>query len=237
MNTPSETTFRPRGSLRRGWMAAAFTLSILGVSAADLHAQGTAAQRALPILERAAERYREMSGFCADFRQIVQNDILRQTTRSRGELCQMRPDRLEMRFSDPAGDRVVADGTHLWVYLPSIDPGQAIRSNLATHEGRFDLHREFLTDPGTRYTPTLEAEETIDGRRHFILRLEPKVPSPYLQARIWVDASDSLIRILEITEDVDFVRRLELTSIRVNPTVPADRFRFTPPAGIQVVVR
>lgn len=212
-------------------------LGAFGAGATPVQAQGTAAQRALPILERAAERYRDMSGFCAEFRQIVQNDILRQTTRSRGELCQLRPDRFEMRFSDPAGDRVVADGTHLWVYFPSIDPGQAIRSTLATNDGRFDLHREFLSDPGSRYTPTLEAEETIDGRRHFILRLEPLVPSPYLQARIWVDASDALVRIIEITEDVDFVRRLELSGIRVNPALAADRFRFTPPPGIQVIVR
>jgi outer membrane lipoprotein carrier protein len=224
--------------MRRPGAVLAFAFLALSLaSPTPAFSQGTAGARALPILERAAERYREMAGFCASFVQVVRNDILRQTTRSRGELCQRRPDRFEMRFAEPAGDRVVADGTHLWVYLPSIDPGQAIRSTLAQNEGRFDLHREFLTDPGTRYTPSLDGEETLDGRRHYILRLEPRVPSPYLRARIWVDAADGLVRILEITEEVDFVRRLELSSLRVNPTVAADWFRFTPPPGIQVVVR
>jgi outer membrane lipoprotein carrier protein len=187
------------------------------------------------ILEAAAERYRSLDGFCADFRQVVDNRILGDTIRSHGEICQGGADRFEMRFSDPEGDRVVADGVDLWIYLPSADAGQVFRASHAEVGGRFDLHREFLNDPGERYAPRLEGEEVIDGRRTHILALSPVGPSPYLRARIWVDAADSLIRRVEIVEDEGFSRTLHLTEIRLNPDIPMSRFRFEVPPGVQVI--
>jgi outer membrane lipoprotein carrier protein len=211
--------------------------ALLVVFFAGLRPATLSGQDAISILERAAERYRAMDGFCAEFRQAVQNDLLRQTTRSRGELCQARSDRFEMRFSEPEGDRVVADGNHVWVYFPSADPGQVFRTSLGATGGRFDIHQEFLSEPGRRYAPTLEGTEEVDGRTTYVLFLEPLRPSPYLRARIWVDTRDFLIRKAEITEDEGFVRVVELSEIRVNPVIPEGRFRFDPPAGVQVIVR
>lgn len=195
------------------------------------------AQDAAGVLERAAERYRTATGFCAVFHQTVQNDLLGETTRSRGELCQARPDRFEMRFTDPEGDRVVADGEDLWIYLPSADPGQVFRSPAAESGGRFDLHREFLEDPGRRYAPSLEGRDAVNGRTAHVVALEPRGESPFRRARVWVDVEDALIRKVEIVEDEGFVRTLELSDLRMNPDVAAERFRFEPPEGVQVIER
>jgi outer membrane lipoprotein carrier protein len=195
------------------------------------------AQDPTAIMERAAERYRAMASFCAEFRQEVRNDLMRQTTRSRGELCQARPDRFEMRFSDPEGDRIVADGEFVWVYFPSVDDGQVFRSTFAATGGRFDLHREFLSDPGRRYAPTLEGTEVVGGRQAHVLSLEPLVDSPYLRARIWVATDDPVILKLEIVEEEGIVRELELFGLELNAAIPGDRFRFVPPPGVQVITR
>lgn len=219
-------------------IALALGLGLTGAAlAGGVGASPLAGQDAITLLERAAERYRAMDGFCADFRQVVQNDLLRDATRSRGELCQAGTDRFEMRFTEPEGDRVVADGRHVWVYFPSADAGQVFRTQLQATEGRFDLHREFLSEPGERYAPTYQGTEEVDGYATHVLSLEPLRPSPYLRARLWLDADRSLIRKVEIVEDEGFVRVLELSRIRVNPSIPADRFRFDPPAGVQVIVR
>jgi outer membrane lipoprotein carrier protein len=231
-----ETMRRPlpvRTQRRRLALAvAAFVLLPVGVEA-----QGASDPAALELLERAAERYRGIAAFCADFRQEVQNDLLRQTTRSRGELCQQRPDRFEMRFTEPSGDRVVADGTHLYVYFPSTDPGQAFRTDPGAAEGRFDLHGEFLGEPGRRYAPTLEGTEDVDGRATRILALRPLLNSPFLRARVWIDVADALIRKIEITEAEGFVRTVVLSEMRLNPTIPPARFRFEAPPGVRVVNR
>lgn len=194
-------------------------------------------QDALQILEVASERHQDLAGFCAEFRQVVVNDILRQTTRSRGEICQARSDRFEMRFSDPEGDRVVADGRYIWIYLPSTDPGQVFQATLNGRGGQFDLHREFLTDPGERYLPTLGGQADVSGRTTWVLELEPIRTSPFLRARIWIDVADHMVRKLELTEDEGFVRTVELSDFRLDPAVPAERFRFEPPDGVQVIRR
>jgi len=192
---------------------------------------------ALALLERASRRYQALQGFCADFQQVVQNDLLRRTIRSHGELCQMGSDRFEMRFADPAGDRVVADGRHLWIFFPSTDPYQAFQTDPGAAQGRFDLHAEFLSDPGRRYAPALLGREVVDGRETRILALTPLVPSPYLRARIWVDEGDALIRRIEITETEGFVRTVTLRALRLNPSLPASRFTFEAPPGVRVVRR
>jgi outer membrane lipoprotein-sorting protein len=202
-----------------------------------LWAVGASAQDATPILERAADRYASLSGFCADFEQRIDVTLLREVKESRGELCQVRPDHFEMRFSDPEGDRIVADGVDLWVYFPSTDEGQVFRTPLADTDSRFDLHREFLLDPGTRYLAVSEGSETIDGEQAHVLLLTPRVRSPYVRARIWIGADDSLIRRLEILEDSESIRTLNLTNTRIDPGVAPDWFRFDPPSDIQVITR
>lgn len=196
-----------------------------------------AAQDATTIMERAAERYRGMASFCAEFRQEVRNDLMRQTTRSRGDLCQARPDRFEMRFTDPEGDRIVADGEFVWVYFPSVDDGQVFRSSFVATGGRFDLHREFLSEPGRRYAAALEGSEEVGGRQAHVLSLEPLVASPYLRARIWIATDDPVILQLEIVEDEGIVRELEFSELVLNASIPGERFRFVPPPGAQVITR
>lgn len=194
-------------------------------------------QSALNVLEAASERYASLEGFCADFDQVVEVTLLRQVTRSEGELCQLPPDRFEMRFTDPEGDRVVADGTDLWVYFPSTDEGQVFRQRLGAAEGRFDLHGEFLSDPGERYRAELEGRETVNGTEAHVLALEPRRDSQYRWARVWVGVGDLLIHKLEIHDDADSIRTLELSNLRLNPTLPEERFRFDPPSGVQVITR
>jgi outer membrane lipoprotein-sorting protein len=223
--------------LRAPTLAAAVLAAPLAPGVSAPGPQEAAAQDPIPVLERASEVYRGLDGFCADFRQELRVQLLRQTTRSRGELCQRPPGRFEMRFTDPEGDRIVADGTHIWIYFPSTDPGQVFRTRLAAAEGRFDFHREFLSEPAERYRAAHEGVEDVDGRRTHRILLEPRDPSPYVQVRVWIDAEDHLLRRLEIHEEGETVRLLELTNLRLDPVLRAERFVFEPPEGVRVISR
>ena len=194
-------------------------------------------QDAVSVIERAAGRFQALSGLCADFEQRIEVTLLRQVKESRGELCQEGADHFEMRFLDPAGDRVVADGIDLWVYFPSTDPGQAFRTPLAGADGRFDLHREFLSEPGGRYAATLEGVDQIDGEAMQVVNLRPMAPSPYLQARLWIGADDGLIRRLVVLEESESVRTLHLSNHRPDPQLGPEWFLFEPPRGVQVITR
>lgn len=192
----------------------------------------------LAILERASAEYSALTGFCADFRQTLTSPLLNQVTRSRGRMCQQQPDRFSMRFTDPEGDLVVADGEWLWVYFPSSDAGQVIRSPMTSGgQGGFDFHREFLSDPGTRYIPAYLRHEATDGAATHVIRLVPRQPSAYREARVWIDEGTWFIRRTEIEEENGNLREVRLTGLEPNPQLGTEAFRFMPPVGVQVITR
>jgi outer membrane lipoprotein carrier protein len=199
---------------------------------------GETAQDAAAILRRASEAYARVETLRADFVQQIENPLLRSRTASSGTIFQRRPDRFLMRFSDPEGDVIVSDGVYFWVYYPSVDARQVIRAPAGEgRAGAVDLQAQFLGDPQRRFAATLHGREEVGGRRAHVLTLVPREAAPYRQLKVWVDANDHLVRRFEITEETGAVRRFELSNLQVNGRLGDDLFRFTPPAGAQVIDR
>lgn len=199
----------------------------------EAQAPSRSAGTAEEILLRAERAYEAVRTMRATFVQDLTVPLLDSTQRSRGEIFHRKPDRFLMRFSDPEGDRVVADGRSLWLYYPSTDPGQVIRTS-AGEAGRLDLQREFLSDPTGRFDATVIGSAEVAGRPATELRLVPRGSEPYRQVLIWIDDQDALARRFEIVETNDNVRRVELHDLRVNVDLGDELFTFTPPAGAEV---
>lgn len=189
------------------------------------------------ILESAAAKYATVHGLCAEFEQELEVTLLRRTVRSSGTLCQEAPDRFSMRFRDPEGDLVVADGEWIWLYYPSTDPRQVVRAPLDRAGGRFDFHREFLERPAERYSAQLEGPDAVGGVPVQVLAIEPRGDSPFIRARLWVDTRRGLILKLETEEPNGSVRTVVLSDLRLNPEIPAEIFRFDPPPDADVITR
>lgn len=193
--------------------------------------------RALAIMEEAGARYRSVEAFCATFDQTLEVPLLGETHHSRGELCQAQPDLFAMRWSDPQGDLVVADGEFFWVYYPSADPGQVIQFSMEFRPGGFDFQREFLEAPGEKYHLSYVGEESVGGRVAYVITAKPKEPAAFNEARLWVDRERSLIIQARIGMENGSVRTVALSDFRLEPAPDPDRFRFTPPPGAQVIRR
>jgi outer membrane lipoprotein carrier protein len=197
-------------------------------------AEAAPQDRAAEILTRAERASRAVRSLEADFTQSLTVPLLSQTQRSTGKLYQRRPDRLLMRFSDPEGDVIVADGRHFWLYYPSSDPRQVIRTSIAEGGEAVDLQQQFLSNPNQRFVATLAGEESVGRRPAHVLTLVPRGASPYRMLRVWVDREDHLVRRFEMTEENESVRRVELRNLRTNHALPDGLFAFTPPEGAQV---
>ncbi len=189
---------------------------------------------AAAILERAERTYSELRSLQADFVQEVHVPLLDATRQSRGRIYHRRPDLFAMRFTDPEGDLLIADGSDVWMYNPSTDPRQVMRSRLADGGQQVDLQREFLSNATERYSVTLEGTEMVGGRNAYALTLVPRGPSPYRRIRLWVDTEDALVRRFEIIEENESERRLQMSNLRPNVEIPEEIFEFTPPPGTQV---
>ncbi len=189
------------------------------------------------VLRRAAGVYTGVRSLQADFSQRSRNPILRTTVASEGTLYQRRPDRFLMRFSDPAGDLIVSDGSHIWVYYPSVDAKQVLRMPASMGAGGVDLQAQFVGDPLERFAAAFEGREEVAGRSAYVLLLTPRQPIGYRSLKVWIDAGDYLVRRFEVTEESGIVRYFELSNLRLDPKLADDLFRFTPPEGTHVVDR
>jgi outer membrane lipoprotein carrier protein len=207
--------------------------AIAAVSFASLDAQSPTA-----TLDRAVRAYKKVKTIRAAFTQTITNPLLGQTVTSAGEIVQRRPNHVSVRFTDPAGDRIVADGKWVWFYLPSSTPGQVVRARISQGgSGSPDLTAQFLDTPASRFEVTDLGRDKVNGRAARVLSLVPKtgVDAPFTKAVIWVDDADALIRQFELTEPSEIVRRVTITKLTLNPTIPASAFRFTPPSGTKVI--
>ncbi|MGD8278355.1 MAG: outer membrane lipoprotein carrier protein LolA, partial [Gemmatimonadota bacterium] len=200
-------------------------------------AAGTATPQdsALALLRRTAARYASIRSMRATFSMETRNPLLRETVKSRGELFQRRPDRLLMRFTEPAGDVIVSDGQYIWVWYPSVDSTQVIRSAAGSVGGTVDLLAQFVGDPTKRFSWSVGPTETIDGHAAAMYTLDPLGAEAYRQLVVWIDRDDALVRRFEVIEANGVERRVELLDVVLDADLPDSLFRFTPPPGVRVV--
>lgn len=207
--------------------------------ALPLMAGAARAQTVDATLDQAIATYAKVKTVRAQMEQTLFNPLTGSRYRSRGQIQQRRPNRLEIRFSDPKGDRIVADGQHVWVYTPSTAPGQAFKVPIgAGAMGSTDLMAELFTNPRSRFTISDGGTRTQNKRKVHELTLVPKpeakVPVDFTKAIVWIDTADGIIREFEITDASGVVRHVKLSGVQLNPTIPNSAFIFSAPKGVQV---
>lgn len=210
-------------------------LSAAALAAAIVLPGSLAAQSPAVTVDKAVAAWAKVTSLRATFEQSVTNPLTGSAETARGEYQQQGRSRISVRFTDPAGDRIVADGKTMWLYLPSTTPGQVIRTRPG-NGGTVDFTAQFLDSPKTRYTITDAGRGTVDGRSARALTLVPKKgKTPFARAKVWVDDKDGLIRQFEVVDANGLTRKVRLVAMRVNAPVDASAFRFTPPKGVRVV--
>lgn len=188
------------------------------------------------ILDRASAAYQATQTLTASFVQIITNPMLGEPDTTRGRLFQQRPSRFAMRFTSPAGDRIVADGRYLWLYTPSTEPGQVIRSRIPQTGTGPNLIGQFVERPRQRYTARYVRAESSAAGWADVVALTPRDDSqPYSSAVIWVGREDGLVRRVDLVETSGQERSVRLSNLQANTAVPSKEFRFSAPRGVRVV--
>src|SRR3954462_5106677 len=188
-------------------------------------------QDAGAIIDRAASAYNKLNSMRAEFRQTLTNPLTGNSQTTSGVILRKKPNLLNINFD--TGDRVAADGSKLWVYLPSSVPGQVIRMPYTgANASAVDPAEEFLNSPHARFNLTSGGSANVGGRSTHIVTLTPKrASSGFSSARVWIDDADSSIRQFDVETANGLKRHVIITSFTANPTVSASSFRFAVPKG------
>lgn len=198
-----------------------------------LHRGDTTA--ALALYRKAATRFANARTIRAGFEQTLLSPMTKSPRLSRGEMLQRPPARFAFRFTEPAGDLVLADGEALWVYLPSTAKGQVLK--LPRELGSaFDVVAKLLANPGDMNQVRVVPEaDMVGGEPVRLYALTPRSNgAPFQSAKVWIGA-DALVRQIEIEEPGGLRRRLRFTKMRLGVSLPKDAFVFTVPDGVRVI--
>lgn len=231
------------------WTAAcAFVLSALNTQMLEAQgaaitanaasaAQSTDMAAAEAAYDRVARAWASMQTLRADFDQSITNPLLGRTMGSRGVFLQQRPGKVAINFSDPAGDKIVGDGTWLWVFLPSSAPGQVLKLP-ADSEGAVvaDLLGQLLDTPRRSFTFSGGEAAQVAGRDARRVQLTPRnsSQSAFKKATLWLDEKEPRPLRVQVVDSQGVDRTITLTSWEPNASLPANAFRFVVPKGVKV---
>ncbi|HEY6220012.1 MAG TPA: outer membrane lipoprotein carrier protein LolA [Gemmatimonadaceae bacterium] len=194
-------------------------------------------QSASATIEKAIAAWGRINTFSGTFEQSLQNPLLHKTSIAHGEFRQQRPNKLAIRFTDPAGDAIISDGTWLWIYLKQAAPGQVIKRPASDRsEVPIDIS-QLLDAAAARFDAVAEGSEPVGTRAARRIGLTPKAGThaSFTHATVWVDDADGLVRQFEVTEPSGLVRRITLTRVAINPAIDPSEFRFVVPQGVKIV--
>jgi chaperone LolA len=194
-------------------------------------ASGALANTRTEAVTRLQARYEATRSMRANFSQRVESPTLAKPLESHGTVLFERPNRMRWDYAPPEEQLIVGDGKTLWIYQPDLK--QVIRAPL---DDAFQAQTPltFLAGLGQverDFDATLEREDA----EHWVLKLVPKGDSELGTLVLVVRKADAGLAEARITDPLGTTTSLTFTGEARNVDIPPDRFRFEPPAGVDVV--
>lgn len=165
----------------------------------------------------------------AEFSQVVTAKSGRKPQFSSGSMSVQRPDRFRWQIDKPYPQLVVGDGQRIWLYDP--DLRQATVRPQARALGGTPAALLAGSDAFEKSFTLADAGEQ-DGLDW--LEATPKTADGgFTRVRVGFLGAD--LKAMELTDHFGQTTALRFEKLERNPPLPAGLFRFTPPAGTDVV--
>lgn len=165
----------------------------------------------------------------ADFSQVVVAKSGRKPQQSSGVVAISRPGKLRWDIQKPYPQLVVGDGEKIWIYdaelkqLTVRKAGQAISgSPAALLAGSNELEKNF----------TLAEAGESDGL-NWVEATAKADESGFEKIRLGFVGAD--LKAMELYDNFGQTTHIRFSKLERNPQLPAATFKFTPPAGVDVV--
>jgi len=163
------------------------------------------------------------------FEQTVVAKSGRKPQQAAGSFAYARPGRFHWEYNQPYRQVLVGDGTRLWTWDPDLNQvtvreiGEALGATpAAILFGSGELEDSFELGNGGS-----------DSGLTWVEARPKKTESGFESLRIGLQ--DGQLRQMEMRDNFGQTTLIRFTRLQPNPQLDADRFRFTPPAGADVI--
>lgn len=182
------------------------------------------------LLDGVQHRYNRAQTLSVDFLETY--SVLGHAKRPEsGTLVLRKPGRMRWTYNQPPGKLFVSDGKDAFLYTPednrveksTLKASEDMRAPMAFLLGKLDLRKEFKTfetrpGEGANWLDCLAANDRL----------------PYEKVSMLI-GPDYSIKQLAITGRDQSILQFTFSNEVLNPPVNANAFRFTPPAGAEIV--
>lgn len=182
------------------------------------------------LIKGVEQHYNRAQTLSIDFTEIYEAGG-RQRPPEAGSLLLKKPGRMRWTYTKPAGKLFVSDGKSVFLYTAAdnrverstLKASDDMRAPMAFLLGKLDLKREFKN---------FETRPAPDGIWLVAKAASDKLPYESIEMMI---GRDYQIRQLAVDSRDQSVLKFQFRDEVLNPKVNADAFRFTVPAGAEVV--
>lgn len=199
-------------------------------AAACLIAAQVASASAIDKLHHFLESTKTMR---ADFAQIVVAKNGKKPQQSSGVMMFSRPGKFRWQIEKPYAQLLVGDGEKVWIYDPDLRQVTVKKVDAALGSTPAAL---LVGEGGGKNT--LEKNFTLReaGEREGLEWLEaiPKTPDSGFE-KLQLGFSGNDLKAMELFDNFGQTTSLFFSHIERNPSLTATQFRFTPPAGVDVI--
>jgi outer membrane lipoprotein carrier protein len=180
-------------------------------------------------IERLRAFVRETQTLQANFTQVVYDASGRQTGQASGEFSIARPGRFRWSVDKPYKQLLVGDGERVWIYDPDLNQVISRKSDRALGNtpaallsGRDEVEAAFEW----RELPAAEGMEWLGAT--------PKdKEAAFRELRLGFDSRG--LAALDVLDNFGQRTLIRFSALERNPKLSPELFRFTPPAGADVV--
>lgn len=177
-------------------------------------------------LDRFVERVRTLR---ADFEQTVVDANGREMDRTVGTLAVRRPGRFRWDYREPFVQAIVSDGTHIWMFDEELNQVtvRELDDTLASTPAML-----LSGDGDLRAQSAVEDLGVRDGLAW--VGVAPQVRDTEFDA-VRIGFRDGVVAVMELVDGFGQTTRIEFRNVAVNVEIDDGVFRFTPPAGADVI--
>ena len=168
------------------------------------------------------------SSFRANFQQSQPDESMFTMNRATGYVVIERPGKLFWVYQSPEHQEIIADGVDLWIYDADID--QATVRTLASVQTDFPMSWLLYNESVEKNFDVIVGQKK-NGVSWF--NLEPK-DATFFQS-LEVAIGDGKLQQIWMYQGADNVTKVAFEDIEVNVDIPASKFQFIPPKGVDVI--
>jgi len=153
---------------------------------------------------------------------------------SRGELFIERPDRFRWDYQTPYQQQIIADGTRIWIYEPDLEQVTVKPMDKALDKTPAQLLSSSHTRLADNFTvKPLPADPNTQYRKQF--EVVPKATdSQFVRLHISLYRND--LETFELLDNLGQTTLITFSHTRRNENFAKGLFRFSPPAGTDVIM-